>query len=166
MPNDRIVLADRNYRFELGAGSRGARLNGTLLYLHYPPICDPEGKWFLHQLDMERSLKPYFDTDSLYPDPVRRIILDPGVGFAKSYAQNLEVIARLEELACLGFPVLLGTSRKSVIGKTLDLPADQRLEGTLVTTVYAVQKGCAFVRVHDVKENLRAIQMTKALMRG
>ena len=95
-----------------------------------------------------------------------RIILDPGVGFAKSYAQNLEVIARLEELACLGFPVLLGTSRKSVIGKTLDLPADQRLGGTLVTTVYAVQKGCAFVRVHDVKENLRAIQMTKALMRG
>ena len=95
-----------------------------------------------------------------------RLILDPGVGFAKSYVQNLEVIARLEELVHLGFPVLLGTSRKSVIGKTLDLPADQRLEGTLVTTVYAVQKGCAFVRVHDVKENLRAIQMTKALMRG
>ena len=95
-----------------------------------------------------------------------RLILDPGVGFAKSYVQNLEVIARLEELVHLGFPVLLGTSRKSVIGKTLDLPADQRLEGTLVTTVYAAQKGCAFVRVHDVKENLRAIQMTKALMRG
>ena len=64
-----------------------------------------------------------------------RLILDPGVGFAKSYVQNLEVIARLEELVHLGFPVLLGTSRKSVIGKTLDLPADQRLEGTLVTTV-------------------------------
>lgn len=95
-----------------------------------------------------------------------KIILDPGVGFAKSYAQNLEVIARLEELAALGFPILLGTSRKSVIGKTLDLPADQRLEGTLVTTVYGVQKGCAFVRVHDIKENLRAIQMTRALMRG
>lgn len=95
-----------------------------------------------------------------------KIILDPGVGFAKSYEQNLEVIARLEELAALGFPILLGTSRKSVIGKTLDLPADQRLEGTLVTTVYGVQKGCAFVRVHDIKENLRAIQMTRALMRG
>ena len=95
-----------------------------------------------------------------------KIILDPGVGFAKSCAQNLEVIARLEELAALGFPILLGTSRKSVIGKTLDLPADQRLEGTLVTTVYGVQKGCAFVRVHDIKENLRAIQMTRALMRG
>ena len=95
-----------------------------------------------------------------------RIILDPGVGFAKSYEQNLEVIARLEELCRLGFPVLLGTSRKSVIGRTLDLPADQRVEGTLVTTVYAVQKGCAFVRVHDIKENRRAVQMTRALMRG
>lgn len=95
-----------------------------------------------------------------------RIILDPGVGFAKSYEQNLEVIARLEELCRLGFPVLLGTSRKSVIGRTLDLPADQRVEGTLVTTVYGVQKGCAFVRVHDIKENRRAVQMTRALMRG
>lgn len=95
-----------------------------------------------------------------------RIILDPGVGFGKTYEQNLEVIARLEELCRLGFPVLLGTSRKSVIGRTLDLPADQRTEGTLVTTVYGVQKGCAFVRVHDIKENLRAIQMTRALMRG
>ena len=62
--------------------------------------------------------------------------------------------------------MLLGTSRKSVIGRTLDLPADQRVEGTLVTTVYGVQKGCAFVRVHDIKENRRAVQMTRALMRG
>ena len=94
-----------------------------------------------------------------------RIILDPGVGFGKTYENNLEVIAHLEEYRKTGFPVLLGTSRKSVIGLTLDLPSDQRLEGTLVTTVYAVQKGCAFVRVHDVKENLRAIRMTQALCR-
>ena len=65
-----------------------------------------------------------------------------------------------------GLPGAAGNSRKSVIGRTLDLPADQRVEGTLVTTVYGVQKGCAFVRVHDIKENRRAVQMTRALMRG
>ncbi len=94
-----------------------------------------------------------------------KIIIDPGVGFGKTYENNLEAIARVEELKELGFPVLLATSRKSVIGLTLDLPSDQRVEGTVVTTVLGVQKGCAFVRVHDVKENARAIAMTKALMR-
>ena len=92
-----------------------------------------------------------------------KIILDPGVGFAKSYEQNLIAIRELGTLTKLGYPVLLGTSRKSVIGLTLDLPSDQRLEGTLVTTVVAVENGCGFVRVHDVKENYRAIQMTKAI---
>ncbi len=95
-----------------------------------------------------------------------RIILDPGVGFAKSCEQNLEVINCLEELNVLGYPLLLGCSRKSVIGLTLDLPADQRLEGTLATTVIAVMKGCMFVRVHDVRENVRAIRMTEAILRG
>ena len=94
-----------------------------------------------------------------------RIILDPGVGFAKTYEQNLAAIRHLQELHPLGYPLLLGTSRKSVIGLTLGLPADQREEGTLVTTVYGVQKGCAFVRVHDVEKNRRAIEMTRALMR-
>ncbi|MCD7887199.1 MAG: dihydropteroate synthase [Clostridiales bacterium] len=95
-----------------------------------------------------------------------RIILDPGVGFGKRYEHNLEVIDRLEELNGLGYPVLLGASRKSVIGLTLDLPTDQRLEGTLVTTVFAVLKDCMFVRVHDVESNVRAIRMTEALRRG
>ena len=95
-----------------------------------------------------------------------KIILDPGVGFAKSYEQNLEVINSLEELHVLGYPLLLGCSRKSVIGLTLNLPADQRVEGTLVTTVLAVMKGCMFVRVHDVGENVRAIKMTEAIVRG
>ena len=95
-----------------------------------------------------------------------RIILDPGVGFGKSYEQNLEVIDRLESLHSLGYPVLLGASRKSVVGLTLDLPVQQRLEGTIVTTVYAVQKGAMFVRVHDVKENARAIRMTEAIRDG
>ena len=95
-----------------------------------------------------------------------RIILDPGVGFGKSYEQNLEVIDRLESLHSLGYPLLLGASRKSVVGLALEQPVQQRLEGTIVTTVYAVQKGAMFVRVHDVKENVRAIRMTEAIRDG
>ena len=94
-----------------------------------------------------------------------RIILDPGVGFAKTYGQNLEAIRSLGRIKELGYPVLLGTSRKSVIGLTLDLPSDERVEGTLVTTVAAVAQGCGFVRVHDIKENYRAIQMAQAIYR-
>lgn len=93
-----------------------------------------------------------------------RIILDPGVGFGKTYEMNLEAIHHVDVLHQLGFPILLGTSRKSVIGLTLDLPADQRVEGTVATTVIGVMKGCAFVRVHDIKENKRAIQMTEAVL--
>ena len=93
-----------------------------------------------------------------------KIILDPGVGFGKTYEHNLRILCHLEELHRFGLPLLLGTSRKSVIGLTLDLPASQRLEGTLVTTVMAVEKGCMFVRVHDVKENVRAIRMAEAIL--
>ena len=94
-----------------------------------------------------------------------KIIVDPGVGFGKTYEMNLETIHFLERFHTLGYPILLGTSRKSVIGLTLDLPARERLEGTLVTTVMAVEKGCAFVRVHDVEANRRAILMTRAILR-
>ena len=94
-----------------------------------------------------------------------KIILDPGVGFAKDYRQNLEIIRRLDVLDRLGCPLLLGCSRKSVIGLTLDLPADQRVEGTLVTTVLGVMKGAMFVRVHDVKENVRAVRMAEAILK-
>lgn len=95
-----------------------------------------------------------------------KIMLDPGVGFGKTYENNLEAIYKLEELDELGYPLLLGTSRKSVIGLTLDLPVTERVEGTLVTTVLAVMKKCSFVRVHDVKENKRTIQMAEAIREG
>ena len=95
-----------------------------------------------------------------------KIILDPGVGFGKSYENNLEIIDRLEMLHALGCPIMLGTSRKSVIGHTLNLPPEERVEGTLVTSVYAVLKGAMFVRVHDVKENVRAIRMAEAIRDG
>ena len=93
-----------------------------------------------------------------------KIILDPGVGFGKTYEMNLETMNHLELFQHLGFPVLLGTSRKSMIGLTLDLPVDQRVEGTVATSVIGVMKGCAFVRVHDIKENKRAILMTEAIL--
>lgn len=94
-----------------------------------------------------------------------KVILDPGVGFGKSYEQNLAVLNRLEELRVLGLPVLLGASRKSVVGLTLGLPVDERLEGTLATTAIGVLKGAAFIRVHDVRENLLAAKMALAIRR-
>ncbi len=94
-----------------------------------------------------------------------RIILDPGIGFAKSCEQNLTAMHRLGELAALGCPVLLAASRKSVIGLSLGLPVEERLEGTLATTAIGVLQGAAFVRVHDVKENLRAARMALAIRR-
>lgn len=93
-----------------------------------------------------------------------KIILDPGVGFGKTYENNLEILNSLEQLHMLGYPVLLGTSRKSVIGLTLDLPAGDRVEGTIVTTVFGVLKGCMFVRVHDIRENVRAVRMAEAIL--
>lgn len=98
--------------------------------------------------------------------PDNKIMLDPGVGFGKTYEMNLEIINHMEILGQLSYPMLLGTSRKSVIGLTLDLPADQRVEGTLVTTVMGVMKGYSFVRVHDIKENYRTIKMTEAILTG
>lgn len=94
------------------------------------------------------------------------IILDPGIGFAKTYEQNLFVMNNLEVIKNLGFPVLLGTSRKSMIGLALDLPVDQRVEGTVATTVIGIMKGCEFVRVHDVLENKRAAVMTDKILRA
>lgn len=94
-----------------------------------------------------------------------KIMLDPGVGFAKTREQNLEVIQQLDKFLQWDVPVLLGTSRKSVIGLTLDLPVDERVEGTIATTVVGRMKGAAFFRVHDVKENVRALKMTEAILK-
>ncbi len=95
-----------------------------------------------------------------------KIMLDPGVGFGKTREQNLIVMNHLEEIAAMGYPVLLGASRKSVIGLTLDLPVEEREEGTIATSVIAAMKGCEYVRVHDVEKNVRALRMTDAIRRG
>jgi dihydropteroate synthase len=128
---------------------------------------------FMHnRQDVNPNWKASFTEELLEPVKLaeavgiaaNRIILDPGIGFAKTREQNLEIMNHLEEWTDLGYPLLLGASRKSVIGDTLHLPAGERLEGTLVTTVMAVMKGCSFVRVHDVKEHVRAIKMTRAIL--
>lgn len=109
--------------------------------------------------DLESSLEMARSAGIAYD----KIILDPGIGYGKSYENNLEIIDHLQNFHSLGSPLLLGASRKSVIGMGLDLPVTERVEGTIVTTVYGVQQGVMFVRVHDVKENVRAVKMTEAI---
>ena len=97
--------------------------------------------------------------------PDDKIILDPGIGFGKTIAHNLELIDRLGEIRALGYPILLGPSRKSFIGFTLDLPPEQRLEGTAATISVGITRGADIVRVHDVREIARVVKMTDAIVR-
>jgi dihydropteroate synthase len=92
------------------------------------------------------------------------IIVDPGLGFGKTALQNLEALRRLKELRCLGRPVLIGPSRKSTIGKVLNLPVEERAEGTAAAVAVGVANGANIVRVHDVKEMARVARMTDAIM--
>jgi dihydropteroate synthase len=98
----------------------------------------------------------------LSPD---NVVLDPGIGFGKTLEQNLEVMRRLDELKCIGYPVLLGTSKKSMIGKVLNLPVNERFEGTAATVTLGIAKGIDFVRVHDVKEICKVVKMSDAMIR-
>jgi dihydropteroate synthase len=97
--------------------------------------------------------------------PDERIILDPGIGFGKTVEQNLELIDRLGEIRQLGYPVLLGPSRKSFIGYTLDLPPDQRIEGTAAGVAVGITRGADIVRVHDVEYMSRVARLTDAIVR-
>ena len=94
------------------------------------------------------------------------IILDPGIGFAKTYEENLMVMNNLKWIKDMGYPVLLATSRKSMIGLALNLPVDERLEGTLATTVIGIMAGCEIIRVHDVLENKRVCMMTDTILKA
>ncbi|HTC85337.1 MAG TPA: dihydropteroate synthase [Candidatus Acidoferrum sp.] len=98
--------------------------------------------------------------------PTRSIIVDPGFGFGKTAEQNLVLLAGLDRLRSLGRPILLGTSRKSTLGKVLDLPADERLEATIATTALGIRAGADIVRVHDVRANVRAARIADAVVRG
>lgn len=94
-----------------------------------------------------------------------QIIIDPGVGFGKSLAQNMQIIHELDKFKALGYPILLGPSRKSFIGYTLDLPPEERVEGTAVTVTLGIDRGADIIRVHDVKEMVRVAKMTDAIVR-
>jgi len=95
-----------------------------------------------------------------------QIVLDPGVGFAKDYEQNLLIIKHVDKILELGYPVLLGTSRKSVIGLTLDVDKNDRMAGTVATTVMGLERGCRIFRVHDVKENYQAMMMAEKILKA
>jgi len=97
--------------------------------------------------------------------PDERIILDPGIGFGKTVSQNLEVIDRLDEIKALGYPVLVGPSRKSFVGYTLDLPPDERVEGTAAAVALSIDRGADIIRVHDVEIMTRVARMTDAILR-
>lgn len=96
--------------------------------------------------------------------PDEKIILDPGIGFAKTYEHNLEVMRNLDRIVDMGYPVLLATSRKRFIGTALDLPVDERVEGTGASICLGIERGCHMVRVHDVKEMTRMARMMDAML--
>ncbi len=115
--------------------------------------------------EVKRELMDSVDIARRAGIPDERIILDPGIGFGKTVDHNLELIRRLDEIRALGFPVLLGPSRKSFIGYTLELPADQRVEGTAAAVAVGITRGADIVRVHDVEPISRVVRMTDALVR-
>lgn len=126
-----------------------------------------DGTTYHHLMgDMLTSLRKSIEWAEAHGLSGDQIIVDPGIGFGKTTEQNLEVMARLAEFKTLGHPVLLGTSRKSMIGKTLNKAVDERLEGTLATSVLGVVAGVDIIRVHDVQANRMAVQMTDAIVRG
>ena len=115
--------------------------------------------------DVKRELMNSVDLARKAGVAESHIVLDPGIGFGKTREHNLELINRLGEVRELGYPILLGTSRKSFIGFTLDLPADERVEGTAATVAVGITRGADIIRVHDVKEMARVAKMTDAIMR-
>lgn len=115
--------------------------------------------------EIKDFLKKSIDTALKAGIGANSIVIDPGIGFGKTFEHNLEVIRRLNELKDLGFPMLLGTSRKSFIGQILNLPITERMEGTAATTALGVAAGVDIVRVHDVKEMYRVVKVADEIIR-
>jgi dihydropteroate synthase len=131
------------------------RLGGRYIGVHYDNLIE----------DISRELMESVDIARAAGIPDERIILDPGIGFGKTVEQNLELINRLDAFRPLGFPVLLGPSRKSFIGYTLNLPPDQRMEGTAAAVAVGIVRGADIIRVHDVEPIARVVRMTDAIVR-
>lgn len=131
------------------------RLGGSYLGAHYEDLLKDVINELMQSVSIARSAGVKDEN----------IILDPGIGFGKTVEQNMELINRLEEIKALGFPVLLGPSRKSFIGYTLDLPPSERLEGTLAACTVGITRGADILRVHDVQQVIRVARMTDAIVR-
>ena len=131
------------------------RLGGRFLGSHYDNLVEDVCRELMESVSIARAVGVHNSA----------IILDPGLGFGKSVSQNLELINRLGEIRALGYPVLLGPSRKSFIGYTLDLPPDQRLEGTAAAVAVGIVRGADVVRVHDVESIVRVARLTDAIIR-
>ena len=116
--------------------------------------------------DIAASLSQSVDTALSASVPRENLIIDPGFGFGKTADQNLELLKNLRQLKALGLPLLVGTSRKSTIGRILGLTPEQRVEGTAATVALAIAAGADIVRVHDVREMVRVCRMTDAVVRG
>ncbi|RSK24897.1 dihydropteroate synthase [Bhargavaea beijingensis] len=130
-----------------------------IILMHNREEADYREFWPDAKADLEESIKIAKDADV----SERNIWLDPGIGFAKSTKENILMMQHLADLAAMGYPVLLATSRKRMIGNILDLPVDERMEGTGATVCYGIGKGCHMVRVHDVKEIARMTRMMDVL---
>lgn len=137
-----------------------AELNVPIILMHNRE----NGTYSDYFTEFLQDIKGSIDIVKAAGVPDEHIMLDPGIGFVKNLAESIETMQRLDELVALGYPVLLATSRKRMIGAVLDLPVDERVEGTAATCTFGVQKGCHMMRVHDVKEIARTVKMTDALV--
>ncbi|MBZ5203131.1 dihydropteroate synthase [Planomicrobium chinense] len=146
-------------KYEPEIAKIAAKHNVPIILMHNRNDTSYTDFWRDIQRDMEESIQIALDAGVAK----EQIWLDPGIGFGKTIYHNIEMMQLLDRFVALGYPVLLGTSRKSLIGKVLDVPVSERLEGSLATVCYGVEKGCQIVRVHDVKETSRAVRMLDVL---
>lgn len=137
-----------------------ADLGVPIILMHNREVAQYDEFWPEFMLDIRESIRIAREAGV----PEAHIFLDPGIGFAKNLEQSMETMQRLDELSALGYPVLLATSRKRLIGTVLGLPVDERVEGTAATCAFGVMKGCHMMRVHDVKEVARTVKMMDALV--
>jgi dihydropteroate synthase len=165
---ERAILAGADIINDIWGLQKDVKMAETAAKYNVPVIAMHNNDGHKYSRDIMEELKLFFDKTFEIAEnagiPKENIILDPGIGFGKIYEQNIEILGRLEELTALG-RVLLGTSRKSTLGKILDLPPKERMEGTLATTVIGIQKGVDIVRVHDVFENKRCAMVADAILR-
>lgn len=149
-------------KYDKNMAKVAAKYNTPIILMH-----NRENKPYENLMeDVVRDLQESIDIALKAGVKKENIILDPGIGFAKTYEENLIVMNNCEVIKKLGYPMLLGTSRKSMIGLTLNLPVNERVEGTLATSVMGIIKGFEFIRVHDVLENKRVAIMTDTILKA